>query len=77
MPKYLVTETLYVEFAIEAETAQEAQDKYLKQWVKQFITDNPIKVNNGKNLTVSQNIDGRLVEVDVGGLDPPPPDSII
>lgn len=76
MPKYLVTETLHVEFAIEAETAQEAQDEYLRQWIKQFVTKNPIKVNNGENLTVRQNIDGRLVEVDVE-LDPPPPDSII
>ena len=75
MPKYLVTETLYVEFAIEAETAQEAQDKYLAQWIKQFVTNNPIKVNNGENLTVRQNIDGRLVEVDAE-LDPPHPESL-
>ena len=77
MPKYLVTETLYVEFAIDADSAQEAQDKYLEAWVKQFITANPIKVNNGEELTVRQYVDGRLVRVDVGELDPPPPDSII
>jgi|688.fasta_scaffold516879_3 hypothetical protein len=73
MPKYLVTETLYVEFAIEAETAQEAQDKYMNAWIKQFITKNEIKVNNGENLTVRQNVDGRLVEVE---LDPPHPESL-